>query len=771
MDRLRKKSIGTTPNSASYQNPNDKMIVRQQTTVADNSIPLMETTERNIMNASSRKRWHRRLSLQSSFSNLLPRGWKSSRETVDASIELTGTVLSIVKDVGEMLNGVPYVKSLSGVILQIIVIRQELVLNKKRCREIIDKILRMVKAIYERLRIVAESKQYEKLAGLKEQLNEHERELTHVYNALDRYRSRSRLQRLANRGLDELNEHDRRLDELNTKLILDILIRIATEQASKDTDMNAHAQDLLESHVARSAFHNSAARTNPPRCYAKTREAIRQKVYEWIIQTENRKEWILWLNGAAGAGKTAIMQSIAEQCVDEVIAIATFFFSRDDPIRNTTARLIPTLVYQLIQTIPQTRSHVIEAINRNPLIFDQSLESQLKNLVIQPLLYVPKLQRLFAIIIDGLDECGDQKSELIKLFGDISHDRKVPVAFLVASRRDPEIEMSFNADEVSGILQKVPLDSSDIEQTSSDIRLYLRDKFLDIKKSHINREFIPEDWPSLTAVDDIVKKSSGQFIFASVVVNYVSSPRSDPITQLDIVRHVRTADSSSYNPFVQLDALYQQIFSQVAALDKALDIIAFVLLAKEWINMTIIADVFHFAPGELAIALIDLTSVIEYRQGSNAHSKFRFLHQSLPEFLQDCERSKEYYIDLRKYRTKLLCKFLQQTPPPSDLSSTDPNSDYASEAKESRRIAIIYILLLEAEPSDQLHRAFMNFSCFFYKFTTHSVLYTVGILKRLKHLFTDEGQAYRHAWTYSLKNIRSPGPRVAATTFIMIQIC
>jgi hypothetical protein len=48
---------------------------------------------------------------------------QNSSSAVDTGIELVNTVVAIVKEVSEMLNGVPYVKSLSGVILQIIRVR------------------------------------------------------------------------------------------------------------------------------------------------------------------------------------------------------------------------------------------------------------------------------------------------------------------------------------------------------------------------------------------------------------------------------------------------------------------------------------------------------------------------------------------------------------------------------------------------------------------------------------------------------------------------
>lgn len=48
---------------------------------------------------------------------------RRSARAVNSGIELANTVLAIVKEVGEMLNNIPYVRSLSGVVLQIIRIR------------------------------------------------------------------------------------------------------------------------------------------------------------------------------------------------------------------------------------------------------------------------------------------------------------------------------------------------------------------------------------------------------------------------------------------------------------------------------------------------------------------------------------------------------------------------------------------------------------------------------------------------------------------------
>ena len=95
---------------------------------------------------------------------------------------------------------------------------------------------------------------------------------------------------------------------------------------------------------------------------------------------------MLWLYGAAGAGKTAIAQSTAERYMLQSILVASFFFFRADGKRNTTDLLVPTLVYQLIQLVPDIKETIERTIESNPLIFEQSLDAQFKQLLLDPLL-------------------------------------------------------------------------------------------------------------------------------------------------------------------------------------------------------------------------------------------------------------------------------------------------------------------------------------------------------------------------------------------------
>ncbi|KAF9473844.1 hypothetical protein BDN70DRAFT_774960, partial [Pholiota conissans] len=268
------------------------------------------------------------------------------------------------------------------------------------------------------------------------------------------------------------------------------------------------------------ALHNSAQRVDPPRCHPETRIEILESIFHWITHSENREHWLLWLNGAAGAGKSAIMQTTAERCVLAAIAIASFFFVRSDAARNTMECLVGTLAYQLISTIPDTVDTILRTIENDPLIFQKSLESQLRQLIIQPLLNLPfTLRNPFVVFIDGLDECLDRthQSNLIKVLGNICSDKNTPIIFLIASRREIQIQSKFESKLLSNLIEIIPLDDS---EASDDIRRFLRAKFTDIQENHPFRHLLPLNWPSTSLVSEIVDKSSGQFIFATVVMNF-----------------------------------------------------------------------------------------------------------------------------------------------------------------------------------------------------------------------------------------------------------
>ena len=207
--------------------------------------------------------------------------------------------------------------------------------------------------------------------------------------------------------------------------------------------------------------------------------------------------------------------------------------------------------------------------------------------------------------------------------------------------------MAFDEPEVGKILQRLALDTD--YRADDDIRLFLNDSFTKIKRSHPFRSSIKPEWPTPSLLQEIVEKSSNQFIYASVAIKFISSPHLHPVQQLEIVCGLRPA--GELTPFAQLDALYRHIFSQVHDINCVTEILAVTILGGSFTGY--ICDVVDFTDDDIAVALGDLTSVVSYDE-----DEITFLHASLPDFLLDQSRAQQYYIDKGLWCEQLAIKFL-----------------------------------------------------------------------------------------------------------------
>lgn len=169
---------------------------------------------------------------------------------------------------------------------------------------------------------------------------------------------------------------------------------------------------MLYKVVAAGAVHNSGERFPPPQCHPNTRLAVQAEILEWVNDRESQRR-AMWMLGAAGAGKSAIAQMIAQILHESGQLSSSFFFNRTSTTgRNDDEQLVATLAYQMSKHIPETRPFISANILADPLIFDMLLELQLEALIIDPLSRLwdgmthEELPRL--IIIDGLDECSNK---------------------------------------------------------------------------------------------------------------------------------------------------------------------------------------------------------------------------------------------------------------------------------------------------------------------------------------------------------------------------
>jgi len=379
---------------------------------------------------------------------------------------------------------------------------------------------------------------------------------------------------------------------------------------------------------------------------------------DWV-KDPNKVALILWLYGPAGAGKSAIAQTIAELLEEAGLLAAAFFFSRNAAGRNDKTPLVATLVYQLVKSIPEIRAHVLEAVEQDPALFSCTIQAQIQALIIKPLnavagdetLAPTLLSRPRLIILDGLDECRttSAQTQILNALSTAVKDLHIPLCFLIASRPEQDIRQAFNDQNGLGSLSfSIALD--DTYRPDDDIQALLQSTFDELKRQHPSRSHLPTSWPSSENIRQLVKKSSGQFIFASTVAKYVNSHRHWPPDRLKII--LGQSEPGQETPFAELDGLYHLILSSVADTEKLQDFLMFLVLRPfrqhtSWVaqTTTLIENFLFYRPGEIDMILTDLHSIIYVPTPGNDFQEPRFSHASLPDFLLDRSRSKDLFLD------------------------------------------------------------------------------------------------------------------------------
>jgi hypothetical protein len=402
--------------------------------------------------------------------------------------------------------------------------------------------------------------------------------------------------------------------------------------------------DILREHVAVGAFHNSAERFDPPTGYPKTREAILAKIEAWVKERpENGDRLVLWMYGPAGAGKSAIAQSIAELC--KVLLAASFFFSRTAPGRSDTSRLVATIVWQLIKAIPEIREIVLSSLEHDPTLLSQTPATQMKALIVDPMNQVPmdilsKHPRL--VIIDGLDECfpPESQDDILNILSTSLQNLITPLYFLIASRPHTNIREAFTSKLLRPITHTLPLEHD--YQSTQDIRHFLTSSFAKIRTRHA---YLPSPWPKTGDIEVLVQKSSGQFIYAATVIRFIARGHHGHEERLKIVLELRSLDNSA-TPFAMLDVLYLQILRSVGEdeIEKVMEVLgALIILKENNIDQVGVLEAFlNYRRGELASVMGDMLALVHVPNAQ--YEMIKIYHASLPDFLLDHTRSLSFHL-------------------------------------------------------------------------------------------------------------------------------
>ena len=115
-------------------------------------------------------------------------------------------------------------------------------------------------------------------------------------------------------------------------------------------------------------------------------------------------------------GKSTIAQTIAERLFADGRLGASFFCSRDFEDRGDLQFIFRTIAAQLARRHTEFRSILVPLVRSDKQIIHESLDGQMKKLIVQPLM---ESGISTVIVIDALDECKDDEpaSALLSVLG------------------------------------------------------------------------------------------------------------------------------------------------------------------------------------------------------------------------------------------------------------------------------------------------------------------------------------------------------------------
>ncbi|RXW23658.1 hypothetical protein EST38_g2210 [Candolleomyces aberdarensis] len=408
---------------------------------------------------------------------------------------------------------------------------------------------------------------------------------------------------------------------------------------------------------------------------------------DWIQDRQNPQR-LLCMTGAAGAGKSALQQTIAERCQKGGILACTYFISAGDPTRNTTRTLVATIAYQIGLCNPALRKIIRTAIE-DDLVFSRSLKAQMTALIVDP---VERLRNTgfdvetlpYAILIDGLDECKgeDCQGEVLAVIKESLLDTNTPCRIFIASRPEWAIRTALERD---GDLHEVAyhIQLSDKYDATADIRRYLWRKLRDIGSRSQDPRAKSSSWLKEENIETLVRAASGQFIYAATVVKYISERRTSPVGRLRTVLTWTPDQAHTARPFEKLDILYSNILRAAKDAYEAIDTNSgrdFLLLFNAHhhnatrgfverdgriTTRTLYSikdydqDVLNQEEGTLDILISDLRSLVTV-DDTGLDSKFRIYHKSFSDFLFSESRAKDLFVSESRILTWIVKNHLQR---------------------------------------------------------------------------------------------------------------
>ncbi|KAI1091578.1 ankyrin [Rostrohypoxylon terebratum] len=298
-----------------------------------------------------------------------------------------------------------------------------------------------------------------------------------------------------NELLAELSQHKVNINLALSANSMDLLLRsLANEEELQRTalDLKANAEKTKEivSRIDRSGEHQKVQRFflkhNPQQNYEMSLKLRQPRTGLWLLRLPSFQTWLsnpdskLWLSGIPGAGKTVLAGTIIEaslgQCNDSV-AGAFFFCDYKVDITHSPANILAAIAYQ-VAIQKEDAYKILEKYYRDlhPTYgLEKGYEAAGLERVVRDM--VKLFDRVF-IVVDGIDECGQQVEDVLERLCTLSEDSD-NISMALLSRDEHNIRECLENDFVC---EKIAAHTEDItEYVSAQIEKRVR-----IGKLHID---------------------------------------------------------------------------------------------------------------------------------------------------------------------------------------------------------------------------------------------------------------------------------------------
>lgn len=380
------------------------------------------------------------------------------------------------------------------------------------------------------------------------------------------------------------------------------------------------------------ALHNSPFRSaHAARCFLGTHVQAKYDLSRWLAtysprnhrdgrQDSQRRFNLLWLHGAAGTGKTTLMQTLADALLPPTTSVSAsddipaeppsyesdefgsigvqyggtaVFLSKEHQLADVS-KVFTTIALGLAGRVPPLAAFVQSAFDANKDAFWHntfSLEKQAEILIFNPVqewvtAEEGEVDVDLIIIVDGIDECDDKKMqrEIIEIVRDIFTQKIGGVRWywVFSSRTEMRLRevlmgksstLSPKADEiVVGLASDAEMDAF-LDCGLAKIRAMHDIGFVPVDDS-TSIEMVTsssllgtqEEWPSPNDKTAIKWQAAGLYAAAASILQYIGKPDDDPRARIVLIdSFIGNKDPGVDHPFAKLDMLYRNILATVPA--------------------------------------------------------------------------------------------------------------------------------------------------------------------------------------------------------------